>query len=340
MKRSLIWATMALLFSLAACQSQPQVVEVAVTRTVSETVSKVNYEEEAEEVGESIQIQPTQIAAADGQAVELSSESVGQTANQPRTAERQQTRQRLIIKDGQMTIESENAGGAVTSVANLAAATGGYIISQRVWDQDGYTFATMQIGVPVTEFERAMEQIRKLGSVVQDTASGVDVTDEFVDLSSRLETLEITQERLQTFLSEAKKMDDIIKLNHELSKVEEQINTIRGRMNYLADRAAFSTITVQIDPIIPEPTPVPVPDPEPWTVGRTATTATRQLQNTTRSVVDGVVYMGIVCGPWLVLLGGALYLALAIWRRINRVSMVIERPRATVPASPEEDHQP
>jgi hypothetical protein len=239
-----------------------------------------------------------------------------------------------------MTIATDDPTAAVNSVANLAAATGGYIISQRVWEQNEFTYATLRIGVPVTEFERAMASIRQLGRVIQDIASGEDVTDEFVDLGSRLQTLEITQERLQTFLAEAKKIEDIIKLNSELTKVEEQINVTRGRMNYLADRAAFSTINVQIDPVIPEATPTPIPEPQPWTIGTTATTAARQLQNNTRSFVDFMLYNSIVCGPWLLLIGLGLYFGLRLWLRLpgnQGFSIISGNSRSTPPVKPEND---
>lgn len=327
MKRLILFPFLGLLILLIACGGgQPEMVEVTRVTSETETIETVEEEPAAED---------SVLARSNPDTAAAYSTPAGTpTADTGRGNERQQTRQRLIIKNGQMTVETETAGDAVSAVANLAAATGGYIISQRVWDQNGYTYATMEIGVPVREFERAMDSIRQLGQVTQDIASGEDVTDEFVDLGSRLETLEITQERLQTFLADAKKMEDIIALNNELTKVEEQINVIRGRMNYLRDRAAFSTITVQINPIIPEPTPTPtltptpIPDPEPWSVGTTATTATRRLQNSTRSVVDFLVYNTIVCGPWLFLIGLGAYFALRMWLRMQgRPPYIMNAPR-------------
>lgn len=329
MKRKLIWAAVVLFFLLPACsQEEPQMVDV--TRVVSEAM----------EMSEEIAVQGTSVPQAGvGEPADTGIDTLGRQVGEAAAVaqanrSQQQTAQRLIVKNGEMLLETDTAGEAVSAVSNLAAATGGYIINQRVWEQGEFTYATLTIGVPVTEFERAMNQIRQLGDIKQDIATGEDVTDEFVDLEARLETLEITRGRLQEFLANANKMDNIIKLNKELTQVEEQINTIRGRMNYLANRSAFSTITVQINPIIPEATPTPIPDPEPWTLVNTATRATRQLQSTTRSVADVVVYFGIVCGPWFLLLWAAVYIGLKVWLRINN------RPLQTAAPQPADVHTP
>lgn len=136
-----------------------------------------------------------------------------------------------------------------------------------------------------------------------------------MDLESRLANLRITQERLQTFLSAATKLPDVVALNQELSEVEEELALIQGRMRFLEDRAAFSLISVNLSPVLPTPTPsltptmIPTPTPTPlptadtWQPGNTARVAATTLQNTAQTVGDSLIYNSIICGPWLLVLG-------------------------------------
>ena len=203
----------------------------------------------------------------------------------------------------------------------------GYIINQRVYDDDqGYRYATMRLAVPVICFEEAMKALRQLGAVIDESASGEDVTEEFVDLHSRLANLEATRDRLRSFLDQAENVEQALEVNEELKKIEEEIAIIQGRINFLRDRAAFSTIDLIIQPWIPTPTPsptptatpTPLPTPDTWRPGNTAETARVQLQNTAQDVADFTIYNSIVCGPWLLLLLIGFSPAWLLYRRQQR----------------------
>ena len=88
-------------------------------------------------------------------------------------------------------------------------------------------------------------------------------------------------------------------------------------MNYLRNRAAFSTITVVLDPLIPTPTPTPLPAVASWQPGATASLAAHKLQTQMQSAADFSLYYGIVCGPWLFLLGLIGFVALRIYLRLQ-----------------------
>ena len=69
---------------------------------------------------------------------------------------------------------------------------GGYIVSQNMYTADDQIYANIRFGVPSAQFETAMRQLGTLGEVLGESASGQDVTEEYIDLESRLENLEAT----------------------------------------------------------------------------------------------------------------------------------------------------
>lgn len=238
---------------------------------------------------------------------------------------------RLIIKNAAMAVTVTETDRALERAVQVAVDYGGYIISQRVWDgSNQYRYATLTLAVPVAQFEAAMRSLRTLGTVTGETAAGQDVTDEFVDLNSRLGNLQATQQRLRTFLEQATTITETLAVHEELRRVEDQIGLIQGRMNYLQDRAAYSTITLELNPWIPTPTPsptptvTPTPTPSPtatpavWRPAETAGSAVTRLQRSTQSTADWLIFNGIVCGPWLLLLAGLGWLGFRFWRRLER----------------------
>jgi hypothetical protein len=213
---------------------------------------------------------------------------------------------RKIVKNAEINVLVEDSDTAVDRLTQVVADVGGYIVSSRVWyqphvDGENYKYASVTLGVPVDQFEVAMRRVRGLGvRVLNENASGEDVTDQFVDLQSRLTNLEATQARIQSFLAEAKTVDEALRINQELAQIEAQIEEVKGRMNYLSDRSAFSTITVSISPELPEivtPTPTPTATPKPWTPGDTLDDATGTLIKSYQGIVEFGIWLFVAVLP-------------------------------------------
>jgi len=243
-----------------------------------------------------------------------------------------QNTNRKIIKNADVRLLVKDTNVAVSRSTQIVSDLGGYIISSRVWYQDYFgnnlMYATITIGVPVNEFEHALNRLRDLSiRVLDENASGEDVTDQYVDLQSQLENLEATRGRVQEFLKDAKSVDEALRINQELSDIEAQIEQIKGRMNYLADRSAFSTITVNFEPELPILTPTPTPTiaptntPRPtatlapWKPGETFGDAKKTVTVAYRGIFDFLIWLVVVILP--ILLPPALVIWL-LWKLLNR----------------------
>ena len=228
---------------------------------------------------------------------------------------------RKIVKNAEVSVLVEDSDTAVDRLTQVVSDVGGYIVSSRVWyqphvDGESYKYATITLGVPVDQFEVAMRRVRAMGlQVLDENASGEDVTDQFVDLQSRLSNLEATQARIQSFLEDAKTVDEALRINQELAQIEAQIEEVKGRMNYLADRSSFSTITVTVSPQLPEIEPAPVPEPKPWTPGDTLKEATKTLVNAYQGIVEVTIWMLVVVLPILAPPALVLWLIVRLVRR-------------------------
>lgn len=224
----------------------------------------------------------------------------------------------MIIKNAEIKLLVEKTDTAIDRSMQIVGDVGGYIISSKVWYQEAngenFKYATLTIGVPVDQFETAMRRLRGVAlRVLDENASGQDVTSEYVDLQSQLGNLEATRDRIRKFLDDAQTVEESLRINQELTNIEAQIEQVKGRMNFLSNRSAYSTITINLEPDIPvltptvTPTATPTATPEPWNPGKT----TRQATDAITTIYQGLIELAI----WLIIVVVPLLLppALVIW---------------------------
>jgi hypothetical protein len=231
-----------------------------------------------------------------------------QDANQPID----QSQERLIIKNGELDLLVEDTDRALDQIAQIAVDNGGYVLNSQTWQEGEVKAGSVTIAVRAENFETAM---RRLGDtaieVLGETSSGQDVTAEYVDLGSRLSSLEATRDRLRTFLEDAQDVEEALAVNQELSQIESEIEQVRGRMNYLSGRATYSTITINLS----MPYDVPTPTPTPWSLGNTFNSAVKAQGALLRFLAGAATWLVVVLGPYIVVLAIIILVVRALLRR-------------------------
>ncbi len=235
---------------------------------------------------------------------------------------------RMVIKDATLDLLVSDTDVALARVTQLTADVNGYIISSQSWLQDGYRFASLRLGIPSAEFERVLNTLRLLAlQVRREDASGQDVSAEYVDLQSRLTNLEATTARVREFLQDAKTVEESLRISQQLAELEGQIEQVKGQMRFYEGRAAFSTVTVQLIPQYPTPTPTLTPTPTTtptptptltptpaWNPGTTFTRASGVLADMTQFTVDLLIWLVVVGGPFVLILGALVFVLRRVWR--------------------------
>ena len=161
-----------------------------------------------------------------------------------------------IIMTADMSLEVEDAALAVENISKIAQESGGFVSSSSVYDisynGNSRKEGTITIRVPSSGFDSILDDVETLGTLRSKTTSGRDVTEEYIDLSTRLSNLEKQEKRLLEVLDMAVTVDEILSVEKELERVRGEIESLTGRLNYLEDRVEFSTITVRVT----EPSPI------------------------------------------------------------------------------------
>ena len=160
--------------------------------------------------------------------------------------------ERMVIKNADLSIVAEDPAQSMVDIGTMAESMGGFVVESYLYQQtlDGgmqVPHATITVRVPVGKLDEALAQI-KAGAVEVESAnvSGQDVTSDYTDLSSRLKNLEAAESQLQEIMDEAKRTEDVLNIFNELVAVREQIEVIKGQMEYYEESAALSKISVNI----------------------------------------------------------------------------------------------
>jgi hypothetical protein len=224
--------------------------------------------------------------------------------------------ERLIIRNASLDIVVLDTEGAVDQIDALAEELGGFVIESNLNEYQGGMRAYLRLRVPAETLDTALERIRDLAmDVRRENVSGQDVTEEYVDLQSRMRHLEATEERLLTFMAEAEDTEAALEVYDRLQNIQADIEQVKGRMQYLEESAAMATITLDITPSeLAQPIQVGG-----WRPRGTLRNAFESLIRVFQFLVDALIVIAVLVIPILAVIAlpvvGLVFLIRAIVRR-------------------------
>lgn len=219
----------------------------------------------------------------------------------PSTAE-----ERMIVRNGDMSLVVEDVVETRDEIAQLAVRIDGYVVSSRISGEEQDRMGWISIRVPDEEFDQALAELRGLAvRVISESTDSRDVTEEYIDLQSRLNNAEATESQYLALLEKAEDVDDILRIYESLSRVRSEIEQIKGWMQYLERTSSMSLISVYLKP------------------AATATPLVRVGWNALeilKSAVRGIVIFGqwlFVAAIWLIIFSPiwGTILGIIYWRR-------------------------
>lgn len=228
---------------------------------------------------------------------------------------------RMVIYNANLQIAVVDPLKAMDSVIAMAEGAGGFVVNSNTYQSTGSNgqkipHANLTVRVPAGQLESIMDQIKGLTpdpseDVLSENVSGQDVTAEYTDLESRLRNLEAAEAALVELMDQAQDTEDVLDVFDELTYYRGEIESVKGRMQYLEESAAMSAITVEI---IAKESLQPI-EIAGWEPKGTVKRAVEALINTGQRIVDGLIWLGIYCLPFLIPLGVAVYFLIRLIRK-------------------------
>jgi len=158
--------------------------------------------------------------------------------------------ERMIVRTGDMSLVVDDVVDTVDEIARLAVNMDGWVVSSRITGQEQEMRGWISVRVPDGQFEQALAEFSDLAvRVNSESTDSRDVTEEYVDLESRLKNAEALERQYLALLDKAEEMEDILKIYDSLSRVRNEIEQIKGRMQYLERITSMSLISVSLEPV-------------------------------------------------------------------------------------------
>ncbi len=148
-----------------------------------------------------------------------------------------------IIKTGNLKVEVKDFKSYSEKVHQTVKQLGGYIAQEEQSLTDEKAENIITIKVPVAQFEDMLNQLPGNDSkVIERKITSEDVTGEVVDTKSRLETKKQVRLKYLEFLKQSKNTDEVFKVQNEINNMQEEIEAAAGRIGYLSNQSAYSTV--------------------------------------------------------------------------------------------------
>jgi len=216
-----------------------------------------------------------------------------------------------VIKSARLNLVVKKISETIDRISLMLGDKKGFISSSDIRTRDDETqYGTVTIRVPVKDFEKSVNELKKIAEVVQsESLSGVDVTEEFVDMEARLKNLRIEEGQYQEILKTAKKIEDILKVNEYLFNIRGQIEGIEGRIKYLSNLTDLATIEITLSE---EPT-IRIPTSE-WRPLDTIKIAFSAMVRMLQGFMNILIWLAFICLP-IALVVWAIIMAIRFFRK-------------------------
>lgn len=150
---------------------------------------------------------------------------------------------RKLVKTGSLSLETRDLEKAEAGIAALVKSMGGYVSSSS----NSVAYLSMVIRVPQLKFEETMAGLKGEGKLKSRSESVEDVTLQYVDMASRIETKKILKERYTEYLKRAGKVDDLLSVEKALNEVIADLDSMEASFKALSDQISYATISVSVD---------------------------------------------------------------------------------------------
>ena len=219
----------------------------------------------------------------------------------------------LVIRQAQLsiTVSSGSFDSKLADVRRLVEQEQGFIAGTDAQANPQASDGQIRTGVitfmvPANKFDDTIDAVSALGKVQNEHVSGQDVSAQYVDLQARLANEEAQRDAMLAILAKAQSIQDIVTVQNQLGQITQQIEELKGQIQYLDHNTSFSTVTVQI---VEAGAPASGPSGDTWGFVTALSDAAHNFVTTINYLITG---LGAI-GPVVVLLG----LAYALWRRLG-----------------------
>ncbi|MEU0422476.1 DUF4349 domain-containing protein [Streptomyces canus] len=152
-----------------------------------------------------------------------------------------------IIRTATLTVRVKNVPKSLAAARTTTENAGGFVGKESTSrDEEGREQTEVVLRIPVERYDEVLTDLEGAGKLLERTANAQDVTDQVVDVESRIATQRASVARIRELMDKATKLSDVVTLEGELSTRQADLESLLARQASLKDRTSLATITLSL----------------------------------------------------------------------------------------------
>ncbi|MGW1142125.1 DUF4349 domain-containing protein, partial [Streptomyces zhihengii] len=152
-----------------------------------------------------------------------------------------------IIRTASLSVEVKDAVAALADARAAAEKAGGRVeneTTERV--DDTHVTSRIVLRVPQESYDAVLSELAGAGRLLSRQADAKDVTDQVVDVESRIATQRASVARVRELMERAERLSDVVALEGQLSSRQAELEALLAKQESLKDRTTLATITLEL----------------------------------------------------------------------------------------------
>ncbi|KOX06398.1 lipoprotein [Streptomyces sp. NRRL B-1140] len=152
-----------------------------------------------------------------------------------------------IIRTASLTVQVKDVPKALDQARTGVENAGGYVGNETTTrDAEGHERTRVVLRVPAEKYDEVLAGLEGSGKLLDRSAKAEDVTDQVVDVESRIRTQRASVARIRELMDQATRLSDVVTLEGELSTRQADLEALLARQKSLKDRTSLATITLSL----------------------------------------------------------------------------------------------
>ncbi|MFJ9175601.1 DUF4349 domain-containing protein [Streptomyces sp. NPDC102360] len=152
-----------------------------------------------------------------------------------------------VIRTAHLSVRVKDVPDALDK-ARTAAEDAGGMVGDETTDRDGHGHerSRVTLRVPQESYEDVLDQLAGSGRLLERNVTAKDVTDQVVDVDSRIKSQRASVARVRELMDRAEKLSDVVTLEGELGTRQSELEALLAQQDSLKDRTSLATITLRL----------------------------------------------------------------------------------------------
>jgi hypothetical protein len=152
-----------------------------------------------------------------------------------------------IVRTASLTVRVADVPEALDTARTVARDAGGFVGDEDTRrNEDGSRHSRVVLRVPAAKYDEVLRELQGTGRLLSRTAKAEDVTDQVVDVDSRVKSQRASVARIRALMDRATKLSDVVSLEGELSTREADLEALLAQRAALKDRVDLATVTLSL----------------------------------------------------------------------------------------------